>query len=88
MGTIALINMRNVSALLKELQRPHKTLLPRRQQSNPSRLQMRLLRTLPLPLAKIKDARAKAGERAKGDSIDKHRLVWREFLHQPLVTLT
>ena len=93
--TSALTNTKNVSAPLRELQRPHRTLLPRQQQSNP-RPPPKLLQTPPLPRLLV---RARARERTRGedakarakarkDNIDKYRLVWHEFLHQPLVTLT
>ena len=94
--TSALTNMRNVSALLRELQRPHRTTLPRQQQSNLRQLPKLLPRIPPLPRllvrararARTRGRDAKARARARKVNIDKHRLVWREFLHQPLVTLT
>ena len=93
--TIALINMRNVSALLRELQQPHRTLLLSKRQSNLRQMPKRLPRSLPLPLLLAREmtradgARAKARAKVKrARDIDKHRLVWHEFLHQPLVTLT
>jgi hypothetical protein len=93
--TSALTNTKNVSALPRELQRPHRTLLLMQQQSNHHPLPRFLLSPPPPRLLvrarakeriRGKDARVKA--KARKDNIDKHRLVWHEFLHQPLVTLT
>ena len=94
--TSALTNTKNVSAPLRELQRPHRTTLPRQQQSNLRHLPKLLLQTPPLPRllvrararARTRGRDAKARARARKANIDKHWLVWHEFLHQPLITPT
>jgi hypothetical protein len=92
-GTIAQTNTRNISALLRELQRPHRTLLLRQQLSNLRRLPRFLHQSLLLPhlLVNARERPKETGQaraKARRANIDKYRLVWHEFLHQPLVTLT
>ena len=91
--TIALTNMRNVSALLRGLQRLHRTRLLIQQLNNLRHLLGFLQQNHLLPHLLVKarartKERGKAKARARTADIDKYRLVWHEFLHQPLVTLT